>query len=290
MNNIEILEDTLQILDAGHYELNGEDVKLQLSKERMEASHVLLPADVQDICNRKLTRAALPGECQISCVKQDSYVAAIEMLRGRQDADRQSKPVLVLNFANPVNIGGGVYKGARAQEEDLCRRSSLLRSLETPHSLQYYSYNRKLHTHMGSDAMIFSPEVEIFRDERGELMDETVIVAVLTCAAPMITYSMEGMNESEYRGMFYNRIVGLLKCAAYFGYEDLVLGAWGCGAFGNDAAIVSDLFFRALTEFDWDGLKANDLFRRIVFAVRSRGEESYNYKEFNRNFGNPCIS
>ena len=215
MNNIEILEDTLQILDAGHYELNGEDVKLQLSKERMEASHVLLPADVQDICNRKLTRAALPGECQISCVKQDSYVAAIEMLRGRQDADRQSKPVLVLNFANPVNIGGGVYKGARAQEEDLCRRSSLLRSLETPHSLQYYSYNRKLHTHIGSDAMIFSPEVEIFRDEHGELMDETVIVAVLTCAAPMISYGLEGMSESEYRGMFYNRIVGVLKSAAY---------------------------------------------------------------------------
>ena len=289
MNNIEILEDTLQILDAGHYELNGEDVKLQLSKERMEASHVLLPADVQDICNRKLTRAALPGECQISCVKQDSYVAAIEMLRGRQDADRQSKPVLVLNFANPVNIGGGVYKGARAQEEDLCRRSSLLRSLETPHSLQYYSYNRKLHTHIGSDAMIFSPEVEIFRDEHGELMDETVIVAVLTCAAPMISYGLEGMSEAEYRGMFYNRIVGVLKCAAYFGYEDLVLGAWGCGAFGNDAAIASDLFNRAIKELNWDGLKADELFRRIVFAVRSRGEESYNYKEFNRNFGSTSI-
>ena len=111
--------------------------------------------------------------------------------------------------------------------------------------------------------------MQIFRDERGVLMDETVIIAVLTCAAPMITYSMEGMSESEYREMFYNRIVGMLKCAAYFGYEDLVLGAWGCGAFGNDAAIVSDLFYRALKEFDWDGLKVNDLFHRIVFAIRS---------------------
>ena len=137
---------------------------------------------------------------------------------------------------------------------------------------------------MGSDAMIFSPEVEIFRDEHGELMDETVIVAVLTCAAPMITYSMEGMSESEYRGMFYNRIVGVLKSAAYFGYEDLVLGAWGCGAFGNDAAIVSNLFDRALKELNWAGLHAYDLFNTIVFAIRSRGEESYNYKEFNRNY------
>ena len=290
MNNIEILQETLKILDTGKYKVNGKEVKLQLSKARMEASHVLLPADVREICDRKLNRSPVADPCRIDCVKQDSYVAAIEMMRERPNAGDHSKPVLVLNFANPVNIGGGVYKGAKTQEEDLCRRSSLLRSLETPHSLRYYSYNRKLHAHMGSDAMIFSPEVEIFRDESGELMDDTVIVAVLTCAAPMITYSMEGMSESEYRGMFYNRIVGMLKSAAYFGYEDLVLGAWGCGAFGNDAAIVSDLFFRALTEFDWDGLKANDLFRRIVFAVRSRGEESYNYKEFNRNFGNPCIS
>ena len=290
MNNIEILQETLQILDTGKYKVNGKEVKLHLSKERMETSHVLLPADVQDICRRELYREPAADPCRIYCVKQDSYVAAIEMMRERPKAGDHSRPVLVLNFANPVNIGGGVYKGAIAQEEDLCRRSSLLRSLETPHSLRYYSYNRKLHTHMGSDAMIISPEVEIFRDERGELMDETVIVAVLTCAAPMITYSMEGMSESEYRGMFYNRIGGVLKCAAYFGYEDLVLGAWGCGAFGNDAAVVSDLFYRALKELDWDGLKANDLFRRIVFAVRSRGEESYNYKEFNRYFGNPCIS
>lgn len=289
MNNIEILEETLQILDAGHYEVNGKEVKLRLSKERMEASHVLLPADVQDICRRELTKVTIPGECQIGCVKQDSYVAAIELMKDRQNAERQSKPVLVLNFANPVNIGGGVYKGAKAQEEDLCRRSSLLRSLETQHSLRYYSYNRKLHTHIGSDAMIFSPEVEIFRDEHSGLMDETVIVAVLTCAAPMISYGLEGMSEAEYRGMFYNRIVGVLKCAAYFGYEDLVLGAWGCGAFGNDAAIASDLFNRAIKELNWGGLKADELFRRIVFAVRSRGEESYNYKEFNRNFGSTSI-
>ena len=284
MNNIEILEETLQILDAGHYEVNGKEVKLRISKERMEASHVLLPADVQDICSRKLTRTAISDEGRIGCVKQDSYVAAIEMMRDRQNTGDQSKPVLVLNFANPVNIGGGVYKGAKTQEEDLCRRSSLLRSLETQHSLRYYNYNRKLHTHMGSDAMILSPEVEIFRDEHGGLMDETVIVAVLTCAAPMISYGLEGMSEREYRDMFYDRIVSVLKCAAYFGYEDLVLGAWGCGAFGNDAAVVSDLFRNALMEQNQNGVQTKDRFRRIVFAIRSRGEESYNYKEFKRNF------
>ena len=61
-------------------------------------------------------------------------------------------------------------------------------------------------------------------------------------------------------------------------------GAWGCGAFGNDAAVVSDLFRNALMEQNQNGVQTKDLFRRIVFAVRSRGEESYNFIEFKRNF------
>ena len=263
-NNIEILEETLQILDQGHYEVNGKTVELQLSNERMAASQVLLPPSVEAVCMQECTRQASNDRCIIDCVKQDSFAAAIKMTMDRSTEEKQSKPVMVLNFANPVNIGGGVYKGARAQEEDLCRRSSLLRSLESPQALSYYRYNRKLQTHMGSDAMIVSPEVEVFRDENGDLLEETVIVAVLTCAAPMISYGTEGMSEEEYQEMFYKRIVGVIKCSAYFGYRDLVLGAWGCGAFGNDAAVVSDLFLRAINELDWNGLRAEDLFRRII--------------------------
>jgi uncharacterized protein (TIGR02452 family) len=196
------------------------------------------------------------------------------------------KPVLVLNFANPVNIGGGVYKGASTQEEDLCRRSTLLRSLENSKAFHYYRYIRGLHTHMGSDAILLSPEVEIIRDEHGTLMDHTTIVSVLTCAAPMISYGLEGMSEAEYRTMFYDRIVRVLQCAAYYGYQDLILGAWGCGAFGNDAAVVADLFSKVLTEFRWSDMSANELFRHVNFAVRSKGGESYNFRQFDQRFGN----
>lgn len=279
-DNIATLTETLFILNEGAYSVNGRIIPLQLSPERMEASHVLLPDNVRDVCGREPRKAPQVGKCMIDCVKMDSYEAAVSMTQDRINSGAGEKPVLVLNFANPVNIGGGVYKGARAQEEDLCRRSSLLRSLESPHASRYYRYNRSFRTHMGTDAMIFSPEVEIFRDEHGELMDETAVAAVLTCAAPMISYGLEGMSEQEYLVMFFNRILSVLKCAAYFGYEDLVLGAWGCGAFGNDAAVVSDLFCRAM-----ELMSAETMFRNIVFAVRSKGEESYNYREFARNFG-----
>ena len=137
----------------------------------------------------------------------------------------------------------------------------------------------------GSDAIIITPKVEIIKDSSGELLDESVIVSVMTCAAPMITYGIEGMTEEQYQEMFYKRIVGMLRVAAYMGYRHLVLGAFGCGAFRNDAKVVSDLFYKALKEFEFDGMREKDLFRRIDFAVLSRSLEQYNYKEFYRNFG-----
>ncbi len=288
-DNIAMLQETLQILKSGSYEVKGKTVNLKLSRERMERCHVLLPENVQEICGRTPEKPSAAGGCGYDCVPMDSYAAAMQMTAEMPAETEGARPVLVLNFANPVNIGGGVYRGARAQEEDLCRKSSLLVSLESEHALRYYNYNRSRRTYMGSDAMIFSPEVEIIRDENGALLEETVIVAVLTCAAPMINHGLEGMSEEEYQALFYNRIAGVLKCAAYFGYDRLVLGAWGCGAFGNDAADISDLFYKALKELRLGDLREKDLFRRIVFAVRSGDRPSYNFREFQRNFGNGRI-
>ncbi len=92
------------------------------------------------------------------------------------------------------------------------------------------------------------------------------------------------MKSVDQIGAVCERITGILKVAAYLGYKHLVPGAFGCSAFGNDARIVSDLFYRALKEFDFDGMRESDMFRRIDFAVLSRSAEQYNYKEFSRNF------
>ena len=131
---------------------------------------------------------------------------------------------------------------------------------------------------------MIAPYVEIIKDANGDLLDDTVVVSVLTCAAPMISHGKEGMSESEYEDMVYNRIMGMLKCVAYLGYRHLVLGAWGCGAFGNDAHVISDLFYKALKEMNYNKLRENDSFRRIDFAVLDRTQDQYNFKEFNRNF------
>lgn len=113
----------------------------------------------------------------------------------------------------------------------------------------------------------------------------TVVVSVLSCTAPKVSCGKEGMSEVEYRLLVYNRIVGMLKSSAFFGYRNLVLGAGGCGAYGNDARVISDLFRRALNELDYNGYNESDLFDRIGFAVLDRTSSQFNYKQFKKNFG-----
>ena len=286
VDNINMLNDTMAIMDRGYYEVNGKRVNLKLSQNERKEISVFLPKDVERISdNKDFPHVHVMGRIGVGCVNMDSYSLAIKRYSDcAYMFSEKSKPILVLNLANPVNPGGGVRRGSKAQEEDLCRKSSLLLSLESLEASVYYKYNKSLNTYMGSDAVMITPQVEIIKDENGDLLDESVIVSVMTCAAPMLRDGMEGLTDQEYRDMVYGRITGMLKVAAYLGYEVLILGAFGCGAFSNDAHVVSDLFYKALKEFDYDGMKAKDFFRRIDFAVLSRSADQYNYKEFARNF------
>ena len=282
---LNMLNETLQILKQGYYVKNGRKVKLKLSRREMEEIHVYLPDDVRKYSNiEDFNPPYVIGRCGYGCENKDSFSLARERMKYTYLYDNDIPKILVLNLANPVNPGGGVRRGARAQEEDLCRSSSLLLSLECRHAKKYYDYNKSLNTYMGSDALMITPQVEIIRDENGELLDDTVVVSVVTCAAPLVSYGKEGMTDAEYEQMMYDRITGMLKCVAYRGYKNLVLGAWGCGAFGNDAAVISNLFYKALRELDYNGHSQKDLFRRIDFAVLDRTREQYNFKEFYRNF------
>ncbi len=282
-SNREVFWNTQSILKSGFYYKDGKQIVLKLSPERMRALEIYLPEDVDSIRNKTDFPHIKSGKrCAYGCFDRDSFEMAVERIRGGKH--RCLKNILVLNFANPVNPGGGVQKGSKAQEEDLCRRSSLSESLFSEKAQRYYTYNKSLNTYMGSDAMILTPEVEIIKDSANAPMDQTEIVAVLTCAAPMLKLGIEGLTEEQYKDMILHRIEGMLKVAAYFGYRELVLGAFGCGAFGNDARIISDLFYRAFREFDFDGMKENDCFDRVDFAVLDSG--GYNYQQFMRNFGN----
>ena len=290
IHNADELKDTMAILDKGNYLVNGKRKTLKLSPKEMQQIQVYQPEDIKNISeNADLQHIKGTEEVAVDCENMDSYSLAIKRYQDFPALfNENSKPILVLNLANAVRPGGGVRAGSTTQEEELCRRSSLLLSLESSKASAYYEYNKSLHTRMGSDAVMITPKVEIIKDENRNLLEDSVIVSVMTCAAPDLRHGMEGMSQKAYQNMLYGRITGMLKVAAHLGYEVLVLGAFGCGAFKNDARVVSDLFYKALKEFNYNGMTAQALFRRIDFAILCNPANPYNFNEFARNFGTLC--
>ena len=133
-DNLAMLLDTLSILEKGFYQLNGETIPLKLSRTQMEEALVYLPQDIKRVCEAKdFEHVHVLGRSGYGCENADSFSLARKRTEQfSYDLKRKgAKPILVLNLANPVNPGGGVRRGAKAQEEDLCRKSSLLVSLES---------------------------------------------------------------------------------------------------------------------------------------------------------------
>ena len=285
-SNLDILNETLYIMQKGSYRVGAETVSLKLSPNRQSQAIYYDAGTVAGMREHpRGGRCFRLGRCGYQVVNMDSFQAARGMAADYlYRTDRDAKNVLVLNFANPVTPGGGVRGGAVAQEEDLCRKSSLLLSLESQAAWDYYAAHRALNHQLATDAMILSPEVEIIRGDENMLLPETTVVAVLTCAAPAIRFERRPVGRAELEKLLYDRIMGMLQVAAHEGYSYLVLGAWGCGAFGNDPDMVSDMFYKALKDFRYGKMREKDVFRRIVFAVLNRSGNSRNLDAFARNF------
>ena len=64
------------------------------------------------------------------------------------------------------------------------------------------------------------------------------------------------------------RLKNMFITAAHFGYKNLILGAWGCGAFGHDPRIVAKYFYGVLIEENF-----STYFEKIVFAILDRDEK-----------------
>lgn len=234
---------------------------------------------------------SLGGRTVFTVENADSFEAARGMReRWPQSAFSDFKGPLVLNFANPHTPGGGVLNGAKAQEEDLCRRSTLYWSLTSEVASKFYSENKAGDSGAFTDAAILSPCVEVFRGPDGSFLEEPFDVAVLTMAAPYAP-GLAGKGPAEIFDLFKSRILGMLRIAVENGYQHLVLGAWGCGAFGNDPQLVSRAFFEALKEIRGashngisKGPDCSSLFRHVCFAVLDGSPDQMNYRSFKGRF------
>jgi len=172
------------------------------------------------------------------------------------------KKVAVLNFANNHAIGGAPFS-AGAQEESLCRCSTLLPCIEAMRVPFYEKHQNDykkgvLDGVVGNDDLIYTPDVVVFKtDERTnpiypKMMPQTewYKVDVITCAAPELRWTKH--KPENYGHIIESRIKKILDVAAKEKAQVLILGAWGCGAFGNDSKVVSAIFYRLLKNYNFE--------------------------------------
>lgn len=266
MNNISIANETIAITSAGQYQCGGNTVKL--TSPDPSAVRVITPDMGRLLIERDTGGYTVYAENHYSVTTEDSFSAAAR-IGGR---------VLVLNFANAHNPGGGFRHGANAQEEALCRCSTLYASITSDKAREMYRYNNSHISNVESDYMLISDDVCVFRDCSLQLLEAPFNVGVITAPAPNRRGAAVFASRKTITETFLRRIRIILHAAAVSGYSSLVLGAWGCGAFGNSPETVAEQFRIALTD---DGMER--FFDNICFAVYGK-ETSNNYTAFRKCF------
>ena len=217
-----------------------------------------------------------------------SYQAAMRLHK-----DNPGAKIAVMNFANAFHAGGGVTKGSGAQEECLCRTSTLYpllyrRTLRDT----FYKHHHDLNTSKASDSLVYTEGVIICKTDedlpKRMPKEDWVTVDVITIAAPDLrdksnihaplvnggTY----MNDAELFGYHVKRAMHMLTCAAAKGADILVLGAFGCGAFQNNPEVVARAYKTVLREFP-------KVFKQIEFAIYRPASGSRNYDVFSKVLG-----
>lgn len=266
---VAIFEDTMAWLHA--------DPTLKAAAEKAAANTILLDEAAAG------HPSALQGQPRITVTRERTLECAARL--HREDPARK---IAVLNFASATHPGGGVVRGANAQEECLCRCTTLYPALKGAKAAPFYtlSHGSALHT----DACLYTPGVLAVKTDTDlpERLPESEFFAfdVVSCSAPNLRpQPANAMNpgdidpahiaDNDLLELHVRRWRQIMRAAA--GRADvLVLGAFGCGAFRNPPALVADAFRELLRR---DPLLAA-AFKEIVFAVYCPPQDDTNYRVF----------
>ena len=191
--------------------------------------------------------------------------------------------VAVLNFANPEYPGGGIWNGAMAQEECLCRSSNLYACISNENVFEeFYDYHRDLKNHFYSDRLIYTKDVLVFKNDDAvpQLLPQEnwFNVDVITCAAPYIA-KRKYTNSTALLSLLKKRIKNIFEAARDNNVDVIVLGAFGCGAFKNPPLIVASAFKQVMEENNYF-----TAFKQIVFAIKPTGNMCSNLMTFREQF------
>jgi uncharacterized protein (TIGR02452 family) len=269
--NIAVFEDTAKlckenkvIAEALHHSINNQ--KLILESNQVEV--------------KDLKKFDHPAKIIVS--KRRTLEAA---------ASYKGTKTAVLNFASATNPGGGVVRGAAAQEECICRCCGLYFCLDIQELWEkFYNPHREAHNPAYNDDLVYTPDMTVFKTDTAipqqMPQNEWYKVDIITCAAPNVRALADKIRKGELRNpdvispksllrMHEKRLKRILDVAVKEGEETIILGAYGCGAFGNNPEIVAQAAKNVLPDY----LCA---FKNIEYAVYCGPKDDTNYKVFER--------
>lgn len=193
--------------------------------------------------------------CDFTVLKTDT-VSAIELYTGK------GNNVAALNFASYKNPGGMFLRGSMAQEEALCH-ASILYPVLSAFEQNYYTINRKDLNHaLYQNSLLYSKDILFEKSNKVFKAD------IITCAAPNWNAFSKYNDVNEHtqkmnRDALTSRFIKLLFVANYEQVDTLILGAWGCGVFGQSPEEVSEIMIASIL-----GVKTN--IKHIVFALTDK--------------------
>lgn len=205
---------------------------------------------------------------------------------------KQGKKVCVLNFASATNPGGGVVNGSSAQEECICRCTTLYPCLNNNDLWTcFYAPHRKTANPLYNNDCIYTPNVCVFKSDinfpEPLQKNEWWKVNILTCAAPNLrerpsntmnphaVYKQVKVTPAELEALLTSRIRRIFEVAVANENEVLILGAFGCGAFRNPPEIVANVFNKVMQDY-------LGYFDTIEYAVYHTEREVANYEAFKK--------
>lgn len=267
--NVEIFENT-QL----HYRT---DNYLKRAIKQSQQNIKIVPADT-----KPMIRVRPRVQTRIETTMEDTLTAATRLYN-----IYTGQNIAILNFASSTKPGGGVKNGSTAQEEDLCRYTTLYPCLTTPYMWDnFYQPNREKYIFTASHAMVWIPRVIIFKHSDDPMVllppEQRVPINVISCAAPNLRPNKQtgvkpSIKDVELLNLHIERARRILTLANNQGVNVLVLGAFGCGVFENDPNLVAEAYSMALERFHGD-------FLHICFAIKAKHEKDRNYKAFSRFF------
>lgn len=293
---IEVYKHNMEIFKSWKYESSGKVIDLIGSRQQL--------LDATKVYREPVFAAEIPAKyatTRTGCANEDCLVVAKQLI------DLGLNPA-VLNLADAYQACGMYNSGSSAQEESLCRASTL--------SLTLYQYYNKTWAKKAGVPLrpvsaypmdirfggIYSPGVTVFRDnlETGfALREEPYQTSIISLAA--LNFRSDDktkINNREYRAddggfttegeqIMFDKIRTIYRIALLNGHDSLVLGAFGCGVFQLKPELVAQYFKQVLDEDEFCGK-----FHTIVFAMlegkatpRKKVEEEGDFAPFYQIFG-----